>query len=151
MIALLFLPAALELATLDLPRSELVDSGHAHQWTLVFREDKEMEEIVLLDQARTPPFERGSKTFGTVLARAIEEQVDDDVYVLDMLVAIDCETTQLAFVDLWEPKPQASGPKRALFNLGVFEPAWGDESGDTFRDAMFRHVCGPDWTYGPSE
>ncbi len=146
----LFALIALDLAAAELPKSELVPADHAHHWVEIDREIKRNAEVMLLDIAEQPDYANETGTFPTALLRGAETKNGGAFYYVDVRVAIDCEASRMAMVALAEPKIDENWPKEPNARLGEFGPLVDEnhDSGDEkVLTAMFKHVCGPEWSY----
>ena len=146
MIALLA-PLLLSLVAAPLPASKLVGESHAHDWELIEHEVKRREEAIWLDRSATPDYEANGTAFPTVLLRGAEKGATGEVFFADVLVAVDCETPALAMVAVATPGLDGFPADDENPRLGKFEPPSQRERDKETQSAVFKHVCGPQWSY----
>ncbi|MBV7258065.1 hypothetical protein [Erythrobacter crassostreae] len=122
-----------------------MSEDHRHEWSVI---DRERAEVMLLDRTKTADYSDGENTYKTVLVRGYEPERDGSVYVVDFLVAIDCERSMLAAIGSWEPKLQNETPKVRSHEIGKFVRA-NDKADEKVLTAVFQHICGPEWKFEP--
>lgn len=143
----LIAPIFFSLVAAPLPPSDLVGEGHTHNWELIEHEVKRREEAIWLDRSVTPDYVVDDADFKTVLMRGAEVEPIGSVFVVDILVAVDCDTPALAMVAVATPDLDGFPADEENPRLGKFEPPSQNERDKKVQTAIFKHVCGPQWSY----
>ncbi|MEP0393030.1 MAG: hypothetical protein ABJ205_10985 [Erythrobacter sp.] len=143
----LIAPIFLSLVAATLQPSDLVGEEHTHDWELIEHEVKQREEAIWLDRTMTPAYVAGDGEFKTVLMRGAEKEPTGSPFVVDILVAVDCDTPALAMVAVATPDLNGFPADDENPRLGKFEPPRQNERDKKVQTAIFKHICGPQWSY----
>jgi len=127
--------------------STLVSDDHKHDWIVV---SDEGDEPILIDRAFEQTHEHENAKYPKTLSRVLVGNSLDGPEYADVVFAIDCEQSMVAPTDAFfahdDPEKNIRAPKMAVVEFQTISdwPA-------SFRDPIFRHVCGPEWSYKPAQ
>ena len=121
--------------------SPLVDDGHTHAWLEVYKNELAVAEM---DTAINETVEIEGRTYPTTLMRMAELPLTEESLRIDFTMAVDCAGSRVAALESWstempENVTEEYRGEAIAFERTGFMPAEA-------RTALFRKICGPDWT-----